>query len=194
MISEDEKLAWQMKALKAAEYEKENLVKRGLSNIKAIIGRTRERVKQLQKQQKSLELKGKEMDILRDLHAKREDLLDKLPSLKDSELQEMILLKEEEVAELQEKLKMSEMEKEVSDNEEELYRLMSELNEASTNVKRLQETYARTKQELDLKREKVDRFLMQQTAAKLSDDRHRREIEVREQYTCSIAVNFMNTQ
>lgn len=174
-MSKDDEFAQQNQDLQIVKLKKKEVL-RGLSNVKLSIGsygdEVQEMLEQRKKLERKLELKQREFFLLKELDEENHE-----------EILDMLSLKEEEITELKEKLeqlknKLKNAEVQIFECEKQLHKLTTELKMKSNEVILLQEANAQTKQELDLEREKVDHFCMQQTAAAESEDRYKRETNV----------------
>ena len=94
-----------------------------------------------------------------------------------------ISLKEKEIADLKERLKR--VRKELNETKfcvpalrEELQKASQELASKSTEIKLLREATEQMKLSLDIKRNRYDNVVMQQTAANMSNDSYKQEVEV----------------
>ena len=98
-------------------------------------------------------------------------------------LQKSISRKEKEIDELQKKLqtvlkKLDETELQIPALRKELQRTSQELASKSTEIKLLREAKEEMKVSLDVERKRYDNVVMQQTAAKTSNDSYKQEKEV----------------
>ena len=188
IVSKDQELAEQKRELRVAESIQKDITN-DLSAIKEGIGHTGNTAQQLLKEKKkferTLKLKMKERESLMVLvTAKQEQALEDKIALTEEEIAELKQEKEEEIAEHKVELeevenKLREAETQMSEYEKQLHQFSSELTQLFGKLKSLREANAETKQELDLEREKVDHFCMQQTAAKKSEDLYRKETKVK---------------
>lgn len=182
IISNDLKLAQQNKHLQSAEFIKKEITQ-DLSSIKQSVGNIGNKTEQLlqrkEKLEKKLKMKKQEMIIIT---AKQEQPHNILPLTKD-EITELAEEKEKEITEHKKELeevevKLKQSAAQISEYEEQLLQFTSELRELFEKLQSFRQTNAQTKQELDLKRGRVDQFRMQQTAAEESEERYKREIKV----------------
>ena len=195
IVSKDQELAEQKRELRVAESIQKDITN-DLSAIKEGIGHTGNTAQQLRKKKEELEkklktkeklekkLKTKEQEMIAITAIKQEQALEDKTALTKDEIAELIQEKEEEIAEHKVELeevesKLREAETQMSEYEKQLHQFSSELTELFGKLKSLREANAETKQELDLEREKVDLFCMQQTATKKSEDLYRKEPKVK---------------
>ena len=186
-MSKDQELAQQNQDLEVAESIQKDITN-DLSAIKEGIRHTGNRAEKLLQQKKKLErklkLKMKEQEnLIIIITSNQKQPLEDKAALTEDELVELKQEKEEEIAEHKVELeevesKLREAENQISGYEEQLHQFSSELMKLFGKLKSLREVNAKTKQELDLEREKVDHFCMQQTAAKNSENTYRKETQV----------------
>ena len=168
----DQELAKKEQALKQAEQWKNTATKQ-LVSIQQKTENIRSKALNLLKEkdglEKSLLLREKEIEFLKQSAAK-----DK------TQLQEIISLKEREIADLKTKLQevREELGKETSSLKEQYQKVTLELASKSTEIKLLREAKEEMKLSLDIERKRYDNVVMQQTAANTSNDSYKQEVEV----------------
>ena len=134
--------------------------------------------------EKSLLLREKEIEIMKQSSAK-----DK------AQLQEIISLREREISDLKTKLPevREELGRETSSLKEQYQKVTLELASKSTEIKLLREAREEMKLSLDIEKKRYDNVVMQQTAANTSTDSYKQEVEVlyRQEWHDNILVVYV---
>ena len=168
----DQELAKKEQALKQAEQWKNTATKQ-LVSIQKKTENIRSKALNLLKEKdgldKSLLLREKEIEFLKQSAAK-----DK------AQLQEIISLRKREIADLKTRLQevREELGRETSSLKEQYQKVTLELASKSTEIKLLREAREEMKLSLDIERKRYDNVVMQQTAANTSNDSYKQEVEV----------------
>ena len=172
---QDQDLAQREQSFQQAEQEK-RAISQQLKALEYKLAQSESRIAQLIKERgdaaSALKLQEFEFQVMRQAANQQIELQ-----------QQSIFHKEKEIAHL--KMRLQVVEKELDETKpqipalkEELRKASQELEKKSAEIQLLQETKSCMKLLLDTERKVLDNYLLQQTAASISHDRYKQELEV----------------